>query len=105
MDADFWTSRVHSAKKLSAIQAATRNSGNHLAMDDSDGDDNSRAYFPCPFCYVEIEVHVFCSHLQDEHCFALKNAVCPLCAANLGKDAIEHFIVHHAGSMKHRRKT
>ncbi|KAJ6386964.1 hypothetical protein OIU78_016824 [Salix suchowensis] len=104
MDADFWTSRVHSAKKLSAIQAATRNSGNHLAMDDSDGDDNSRAYFPCPFCYVEIEVHVFCSHLQDEHCFALKNAVCPLCAANLGKDAIEHFIVHHAGSMKHRRK-
>uniref|UniRef100_A0A6N2ME94 Di19 C-terminal domain-containing protein n=1 Tax=Salix viminalis TaxID=40686 RepID=A0A6N2ME94_SALVM len=164
MDADFWTSRVHSAKKLSAIQAATRNSGkgfekledeeskkkpventphihsecgywdecvgeelngfdnckrldfvidgglssekhwfwssnltdfalgyvstgNHLAMDDSDGDDNSRAYFPCPFCYVEIEVHV-----------------CPLCAANLGKDAIEHFIVHHASSMKHRRK-
>ncbi|KAB5532050.1 hypothetical protein DKX38_018720 [Salix brachista] len=202
MDADFWTSRVHSAKKLSPIQAATRNSGhevlnaidlnvsklqraydelmalrmqlsmrkdeeskkkpvanmphihsecgywdecvgeelngfdnckrldfvidgglssekhwfwssnlthfalgyvstgNHLAMDDSDGDDNSRAYFPCPFCYVEIEVHVFCSHLQDEHCFALKNAVCPLCAANLGKDAIEHFIVHHASSMK-----
>lgn len=49
---------------------------NHLTMDDSDGDDNSRAYFPCPFCYVEIEVHLFCSHLLDEHCFDLKNAVC-----------------------------
>ncbi|KAL3575358.1 hypothetical protein D5086_023459 [Populus alba] len=77
---------------------------NHLAMDDSDGDDNSRAYFPCPFCYVEIEVHLFCGHLLDEHCFDLKNAVCPLCAANLGKDAIGHFIVQHASSLKHRRK-
>lgn len=104
MDVDFWTSRVLSSKNLSAVQAASRNSDNHLAMDDSDGDDNSRAYFPCPFCYVEIEVHLFCSHLLDEHCFDLKNAVCPLCAANLGKDAIEHFIVQHASSLKHRRK-
>ncbi|KAG6754107.1 hypothetical protein POTOM_042115 [Populus tomentosa] len=168
MDVDFWTSRVLSSKNLSAVQAASRNSGdevlnaidldvsklqkaydelmamrmqlskrktlkdeeskkrpvantphfhtltdfalgyastdNHLAMDDSDGDDNSRAYFPCPFCYVEIEVHLFCGHLLDEHCFDLKNAVCPLCAANLGKDAIGHFIVQHASSLKHRRK-
>ncbi|CAK7357307.1 unnamed protein product [Dovyalis caffra] len=76
----------------------------HLSMDDSDGDDDSRACFPCPFCYVEIEVHVLCSHLQDEHCFDLKNAVCPLCAANLGKDAIGHFIVQHASLLKLKRK-
>lgn len=51
-------------------------SADHLAMDDSDGDEDTRAYFPCPFCYVDIEVHVLCSHLQNEHCFDLKNAVC-----------------------------
>lgn len=47
-----------------------------MAIDDSDGDEDARAYFPCPFCYVDIEVHLLCSHLQDEHCFDLKNAVC-----------------------------
>lgn len=26
--------------------------------------------------------------------------VCPLCAANLGKDAAEHFMVQHASSLK-----
>ncbi|KAG8638765.1 hypothetical protein MANES_14G060400v8 [Manihot esculenta] len=72
MDVDFWPSRVHS-KHLSAAQAARYNS-DHLAMDDSDGDEDTRAYFPCPFCYVDIEVHVLCSHLQNEHCFDLKNA-------------------------------
>lgn len=34
-----------------------------------------RAWFPCPFCYGEIEVPMLCSHLQEEHCFDLKNAV------------------------------
>ncbi|XP_057996267.1 protein DEHYDRATION-INDUCED 19 homolog 6 isoform X8 [Hevea brasiliensis] len=74
MDVDFWPSRIY-AKHLSAVQADRYNSAdNNLAMDDSDGDEDSRAYFPCPFCYVDIEVHVLCSHLQDEHCFDLKNA-------------------------------
>ncbi|XP_021655571.2 protein DEHYDRATION-INDUCED 19 homolog 6 isoform X5 [Hevea brasiliensis] len=99
MDVDFWPSRIY-AKHLSAVQADRYNSAdNNLAMDDSDGDEDSRAYFPCPFCYVDIEVHVLCSHLQDEHCFDLKNAVCPLCAANLGKDVIGHFTVNHASSL------
>ncbi|XP_065874779.1 protein DEHYDRATION-INDUCED 19 homolog 5-like isoform X2 [Euphorbia lathyris] len=106
MDVDFWSSRVHSAKHLSAAQLAARyTSDNHLAIDDSDGDEDARAYFPCPFCYVEIEIHILCGHLQDEHCFDLKNAVCPLCAGNLGKDVIGHFIVHHASSLKRRRKS
>ncbi|KAJ4827192.1 hypothetical protein Tsubulata_016777 [Turnera subulata] len=84
--------------------AVEENDGNHFSMDDSDGDDDARAYFPCPFCYVEIEIQVLCIHLQDEHCFDLKNAVCPLCAANLGKDATGHFIVQHSSSLKRRRK-
>ena len=46
-----------------------------MAFYDSDGEDDARSYFPCPFCCVEIEVPVLCSHLQEEHCFDLKNAV------------------------------
>ncbi|XP_031278584.1 protein DEHYDRATION-INDUCED 19 homolog 6-like [Pistacia vera] len=104
MDIDSWASRVHSAKHFSAVQASRLNSDNHSLVDDSEGDDDAKACFPCPFCYVDIEVHLVCSHLQEEHCFDLKNAVCPLCAANLGKDATEHFIVQHASLLKRRKR-
>ncbi|PWA34807.1 drought induced 19 protein type, zinc-binding domain-containing protein [Artemisia annua] len=33
------------------------------------------------------------------------NQVCPICAANLGKDAISHFTTHHVHSIKRRRKS
>ncbi|KAL2492526.1 Protein DEHYDRATION-INDUCED [Abeliophyllum distichum] len=105
MDVDFWAARVHSAKNFSSLQdARLNNSSNNLIMDD-EGDDEMRAWFPCPFCYVEIEVQVLCIHLQEEHCFDLKNAVCPICAANLGKDAIGHFTIQHAHSIKRRKKS
>ncbi|XP_075660345.1 protein DEHYDRATION-INDUCED 19 homolog 5-like isoform X1 [Castanea sativa] len=82
-----------------------RQKESHTILYDSDNDDDSRALFPCPFCIVDIDVSVLCSHLQEEHCFDLKNAVCPMCAANLGKDVIGHFIVQHASSLKRRRKS
>lgn len=46
----------------------------YLITDDM-GDDDMRAWFPCPFCYVDIEVQAICVHLQEEHCFDLRNAV------------------------------
>lgn len=104
MNVDFWASRVHSANNFSVFQAARLdNSDNQLIMNDM-GDD-VRAWFPCPFCYVDIEVPMLCLHLQEEHCFDLKNAVCPICAANLGKDAIGHFTTQHPHSIKWRRKS
>lgn len=103
---DFWGSRVHPAKHhhhFHNFQSGhLNNSENHLTMD---GDDDVRAWFPCPFCYVEIEIPVLCCHLQEEHCFDLKNTVCPICAANLGKDAIAHFTTQHVHSIKRRRKS
>ncbi|KDO69472.1 hypothetical protein CISIN_1g027681mg [Citrus sinensis] len=104
MDIDFWASRVHSAKHFSAVRASRLNTDNHSIVDETEIDDDVKACFPCPFCYLEIEAHMICSHLQEEHCFEMKNAVCPLCAANLGKDAAEHFMVQHASSLKRRRK-
>ncbi|KAL4584883.1 hypothetical protein LXL04_009493 [Taraxacum kok-saghyz] len=106
MEMDFWGSRVQSVKHhhhFHTLQSGLlNNSDNHVTMD---GDDDIRAWFPCPFCYVEIEIPALCCHLQEEHCFDLKNAVCPICAANLGKDAIAHFTSHHVHSIKRRRKS
>ncbi|KAK6148295.1 hypothetical protein DH2020_019207 [Rehmannia glutinosa] len=103
MDVDFWAARVH--RHTPSVQSARlSNYGNHILTEDEGGDE-VRAWFPCPFCYVEIEVPLFCVHLQEEHCFHLKNAVCPICAANLGKDALGHFTVQHAHSIKRRKKS
>ncbi|CAM8933803.1 hypothetical protein QQ045_014441 [Rhodiola kirilowii] len=95
MDVDFWTSRVH----LSTSAAAAG------SLSSASVDGEARAFFPCPFCYVEIELPVLCTHLQEEHCFDLRNAVCPLCAENLGKNPLEHFTLQHTQSIKRRLKS
>ncbi|KAL3628900.1 hypothetical protein CASFOL_027946 [Castilleja foliolosa] len=105
MDADFWAARVHNHRHLPSVQSAKlSNSGNYSLVED-EGDNEARAWFPCPFCYVEIELPLLCVHLQDEHCFELKNAVCPICAANLGKDVLGHFTMQHANSIKRRKES
>lgn len=101
-DMDFWAARVNADKNIQPTRLS--NSGNHGAVEE-EGEDEVRAWFPCPFCYVEIEVPVLCIHLQEEHCFNLKNAVCPICAANLGKDPVSHFTVQHMQSIKRRKKS
>ncbi|XP_073128270.1 protein DEHYDRATION-INDUCED 19 homolog 5-like [Henckelia pumila] len=105
MDVDFWAARVHSAKNIANVQPTRLSySGKHGAVEE-EAESEVRAWFPCPFCYVEIEVPVLCIHLQEEHCFDLKNAVCPICAANLGKDPLSHFTVQHMHSIKRRKKS
>ncbi|KAK1319215.1 hypothetical protein QJS10_CPB04g01517 [Acorus calamus] len=74
MDVGFWASRVHSSNYLSTVQVSRLSSETHLIMDDVEGDEDIRTCFPCPFCYVEIEIHVLCTHLTEEHCFDTKNA-------------------------------
>ncbi|KAG8066905.1 hypothetical protein GUJ93_ZPchr0005g15514 [Zizania palustris] len=64
------------------------------------GDDEWWEYIPCPFCYIEVEVPFLCDHLQEEHCFDIKNAVCPICADNLDEDSEEHFRVQHSHLLK-----
>ncbi|XP_010906957.2 protein DEHYDRATION-INDUCED 19 homolog 6 [Elaeis guineensis] len=78
-----------------------------LAMESSSlhsgSDDDTWEYFPCPFCNVDVEIPSLCSHLQEEHCFDMENTVCPVCAANPGKDMIEHFTVQHSQLLKRRK--
>uniref|UniRef100_A0ACD5WLY5 Uncharacterized protein n=1 Tax=Avena sativa TaxID=4498 RepID=A0ACD5WLY5_AVESA len=60
-------------------------------------------YFPCPFCYIEVEMPFIRDHLQEEHCFDTRNAVCPICAENLGKDMSAHFRFQHSLLLKRRK--
>uniref|UniRef100_A0A803L8F0 Uncharacterized protein n=1 Tax=Chenopodium quinoa TaxID=63459 RepID=A0A803L8F0_CHEQI len=101
MDMDSWASKVHSSRHFSSHLS----SGNRLVLDDSEVKDDARAYFTCPFCYIDIELTTLCDHLQGEHCFDVKNAVCPVCALNLGKDVVGHFKTHHMSSIKTRRRS
>ncbi|KAL6636463.1 hypothetical protein ACP70R_024035 [Stipagrostis hirtigluma subsp. patula] len=64
------------------------------------GHDEWWEYFPCPFCYTEVEVPFLCDHLQVEHCFDMKNAVCPICADCLGSDTAAHFRIQHSHLLK-----
>ncbi|KAL6559361.1 hypothetical protein OROGR_004478 [Orobanche gracilis] len=101
---DSWAARVH--RHIPSVQyARISSSGDRHIFTEDEGSDEVRAWFPCPFCYVEIEVPLLCVHLQDEHCFGLKNAVCPICAANLGKDPLSHFTMQHSHSIKPRKKS
>ncbi|XP_075479156.1 protein DEHYDRATION-INDUCED 19 homolog 5-like isoform X2 [Primulina tabacum] len=106
MDLDFWDVKGQSATQTSAaIRSSRAKSSGTRGIVEDEGEDGVRAWFPCPFCYMEIEVPLLCVHLQEEHCFDLKNAVCPICAANLGKDPTGHFTVQHAYSIKRRKTT
>ncbi|KAL6649724.1 hypothetical protein ACP70R_013948 [Stipagrostis hirtigluma subsp. patula] len=89
----------------------------------SGGHDEWWEYFPCPFCYTEVEVPFLCDHLQVEHCFDMKNAilfiphddelnyddqteilqVCPICADCLGSDTAAHFRIQHSHLLKRRK--
>lgn len=42
------------------------------------GEEDILEYFPCPFCYIEVEVPFLWSHLEEEHCFDFRNAASPL---------------------------
>ncbi|XP_020212458.1 protein DEHYDRATION-INDUCED 19 homolog 5 isoform X1 [Cajanus cajan] len=97
MDFDFRDS-FHSVKHLSAVQAARLHSDNYSVIHYTDVDNDGRCDIRCPFCDFEIEVPVLCSNLEEEHCLALKNVVCPVCEENLGKDAIMQF--SHSSSRK-----
>ncbi|CAN6449334.1 unnamed protein product [Victoria cruziana] len=105
MEMEFWASRFHSTKQLTYLQAARLNSESTISLDNTEGDEDVRASFQCPFCYVDVEVPLLCNHLQEEHCFDVKKSVCPVCAASLGRDTIGHFTVQHPHLLKKRRRS
>ncbi|CAM6042902.1 unnamed protein product [Sphagnum compactum] len=72
----------------------------HINLDDVDGDEDVRSDFSCPYCYEDFDLTSLCSHLEDEHCFEFKPAICPVCAAKIGKDMVGHVTLQHANLLK-----
>jgi hypothetical protein len=69
-----------------------------------DGDEDVRSDFSCPYCYEDFDLTSLCSHLEDEHCFEFKPAICPVCAARIGKDMLGHVTLQHANLLKMQRR-
>ncbi|RWW04929.1 hypothetical protein GW17_00031821 [Ensete ventricosum] len=76
----------------------------YLGLEDTDGgEDESRAEFPCPFCFEDFDLVGLCCHLDDEHPMEVKNEVCPICAARVAMDIVGHITVQHGNFVKEMR--
>jgi hypothetical protein len=76
----------------------------HVNLDDVDGDEDVRPDFSCPYCYEDFDITSLCAHLEDEHCFESKPAICPVCAAKIGTDMVGHVTLQHAHLFKMPRR-
>ncbi|XXG90084.1 hypothetical protein AAC387_Pa12g1928 [Persea americana] len=80
MDPDLWASRLAAAKRQYSLQHHQSSQLDRLSMDDFEMEEEVRPDFPCPYCYEEYDIASLCSHLEDEHSFESKVAVCPICS-------------------------
>ncbi|VVA24650.1 PREDICTED: DEHYDRATION-INDUCED [Prunus dulcis] len=55
-----------------------------FAHDETDGDDELKAEFLCPFCAEDFDVVGLCCHIDEEHPVEAKNGVCPVCSKRMG---------------------
>lgn len=101
MDSDSWNARISSKRHQSSLQ--TR-SDPYLGFEEIDGDDDSRAEFPCPFCSEDFDIVGLCCHIDEEHPVESKNGVCPICAARVGMDMVGHITMQHGRFFKIQRR-
>jgi len=104
MDAELWAARVTAAKRHHAVHHYHNHTDRQFNFDELEGDDDVRADFTCPFCYEDFDIALLCCHLEDEHCIETKNALCPVCAAKVGKDMVGHITLQHGHLFKMQRR-
>ncbi|KAJ0985995.1 hypothetical protein J5N97_004351 [Dioscorea zingiberensis] len=101
MDSDLWIARLAAAKRNLALQHQHQQLQQHssqsdrLSIDDFEVEEEFRPDFPCPYCYEEHDISSLCSHLEDEHPFESKAAVCPICSAKVARDMLNHITMQH----------
>ncbi|KAJ8493237.1 hypothetical protein OPV22_014958 [Ensete ventricosum] len=95
METDSWDRLSSSSKRHESILRSRYDM--YLGLEDTDGgEDESRAEFPCPFCFEDFDLVGLCCHLDDEHPMEVKNEiVCPICAARVAMDIVGHITVQH----------
>ncbi|XP_042484210.1 protein DEHYDRATION-INDUCED 19 homolog 3-like isoform X2 [Macadamia integrifolia] len=103
MEPDSWSGRPSAASKR--YQAALQSRSDlYMGFEEIDGDDDTRAEFPCPFCSEDFDIVGLCCHIDDEHPLEARNGVCPVCAMRVGMDMVGHITMHHGHFFKMQRK-
>nr|TKR99176.1 protein DEHYDRATION-INDUCED 19-like isoform X1 [Populus alba] len=89
MTSNFWTSRIAAAKQQYGSQHHHQSSHlDRFNIDDFEVEEEVRPDFPCPYCYEDFDIGSLCSHLEDEHSYESKVAVCPICSAKVAQDML-----------------
>ncbi|KAK8970391.1 Protein DEHYDRATION-INDUCED 19 [Platanthera guangdongensis] len=108
MDSDLWISRLAAAKRHYSNhqhQHQQQNSqSDRFDLDEYEVEEEARQDFPCPFCYEDHDITSLCSHLEDEHPFESKVAVCPICSIKVARDLLSHITLQHGHLHKLQRR-
>ncbi|XP_028248080.1 protein DEHYDRATION-INDUCED 19 homolog 4-like [Glycine soja] len=98
MDSDSWIStRMSSSSRR-------YHSRSDLYVEESEGSDDFRAEFLCPFCAEDYDVVSLCCHIDDHHPIQAKNGVCPICGKKVGLDLVGHITTQHGNFLRVQRK-
>ncbi|KAJ9180311.1 hypothetical protein P3X46_008575 [Hevea brasiliensis] len=103
MDADSWSVRISSGSKRYQSVLQSR-SDVFVGFEETDGDDDIREEFPCPFCSEYFDIVGLCCHIDDEHPMEANNGICPVCAMRVGVDMVAHITLHHGHRKRKSRK-
>nr|CBL94180.1 Conserved hypothetical protein [Malus domestica] len=69
-----------------------------FSHEETDGDDDLKAEFLCPFCAEDFDVLGLCCHIDEEHPLEAKNGVCPVCAKRVGANLRKRKLRRGSGS-------
>ncbi|PKU60103.1 protein DEHYDRATION-INDUCED 19 isoform X2 [Dendrobium catenatum] len=106
MDSDPWVSRLAAAKRHYLLQQQQSSYSDRFDVDEYELEEEVRSDFPCPFCDEDHDIASLCSHLEDEHPFESKAAVCPVCSVKVAGEMLSHIMLQHGQAFKlqrHRR--
>lgn len=103
MDAELWAARLAAAKRQHSLHHS-QPQFDRLSIDDFEVDEDVRPDFSCPYCFDDYDIASLCSHLEDEHPFESKAAVCPVCTLKVGRDMLNHITTQHGHLFKIQRR-
>lgn len=99
-----WISRLAAAKRHYLNQQQQNSLSDRFDVDEYEVEDEARPDFPCPFCFEDHDISSLCSHLEDEHPFESKVAVCPICSVKVARDMLSHITSQHGQLYKMQRR-
>uniref|UniRef100_A0A0D6R7I4 Drought induced 19 protein type zinc-binding domain-containing protein n=1 Tax=Araucaria cunninghamii TaxID=56994 RepID=A0A0D6R7I4_ARACU len=103
MDAELWAARLAAAKRQHSLHHS-QSQFDRLSVDGFEVEEDVRPDFSCPYCYEDYDIASLCSHLEDEHPYESKLAICPVCNTKVGRDMLNHITAQHGHLFKIQRR-